>query len=54
MDFYEFTIKRRDHRFEVYIGNEYYGSYETVLEAANVVEELMKEDNKEDTNASNN
>ena len=33
--------------FEVYIENKYYGSYETVLEAANVVDELMKEDDKE-------
>ena len=51
MDFYEFTIKRKDRRFEVYVGNEYYGSYETVLEAADVVDELMKEGEKEDTNA---
>lgn len=47
MDFYEITVKRNGHRFEVYIGNKYYGSYETVLEAANVVDELMKENDKE-------
>lgn len=47
MDFYEITVKRIGHRFVVYIGNKYYGSYETVLEAANVVDELMKEDDKE-------
>ena len=54
MDFYEFTIKRTGRRFVVYIGNKYYGSYETVLEAANAVDELMKEGDKENTNASNN
>ena len=50
MDFYEFTIKRNENHFDLFVGSEYYGSYKTVLEAADTVEKLMRENKNEEKN----